>query len=124
MDLIRWPAYKNAMRNYIVPGEDNQKATLDRRRIIQLLAAAMGLWARGQLPATTLLEAGTAHESPAAHLRRALQGNDSGLSAKRLGVWNAGRRGPVGSQHWLHRVYLRSVGKVSRWPVEHYSSGS
>src|SRR6266850_2523737 len=66
MDLIRWPAYKNAMRNYIVPGEENQKATLDRRRIIQLLAAAMGLWARGQLPATTLLEAGIAQDLPRA----------------------------------------------------------
>jgi Lon protease-like protein len=64
MDLTRWPAYKNVMRNDAVPAKKNQKATLDRRRIIQLAAAAMGLWARGQLSATSLLEAGMAQDLP------------------------------------------------------------
>jgi len=60
MDLKRWPAYKNAIGN----NKENQKETLHRRRIIQLVLATMGPWARGQLSATSLLEVGIAQDLP------------------------------------------------------------
>jgi Lon protease-like protein len=56
MDLIRWPAYKNAIGNYMVRAKENQKETFDRRRIIKLVVAALGV--KGQLSATSFLEAG------------------------------------------------------------------
>ena len=62
MDLPRWPAYKNAIGNYMTPGNENQKETLDRRRIIQFVVAGLGLWARDQLSATSLLEAAIAQD--------------------------------------------------------------
>src|SRR5262249_23940286 len=131
MDLIWWPAYKNAIgksKGHFEPkthhpicgggrgslGEGPAFRNFSPRSVIRPGPDS----SRTAAPAVPFRPCpASAHDSSAAHLRRALQGNDSGLSAERLGVWNAGCPATVASQHWLHGVYLRSFGKVSRRPV-------
>ncbi len=65
MDLIKCPAYKSATSSSLTLQKGGQTEDMERRTIIQLLAAAAtSLWSSHQLLATSLLEAGTAQDQP------------------------------------------------------------